>query len=543
MLPAVAGVVLAAVVATACVCIFSISLPILPVLAVCGPVAAALIGLFIWKIVSPEVTSSSNAETGKPKPVNEIPEEDGEGNELGPAPNEEIELGPAPDVEDIIDDDQRFDFSRLGYLKFLECREGKLFFEGYGDDCSIQFEEENTAESFNETLKKCSNVEVLTFVGSLPEGLVIRAETAENLVEVNFINILNIAEFSVRKIFDVFPKRLKCVTFEGCGELTDATVIPHLETCFIDCNKLCNIYIGDGPCGGPEHTESHSIAVEEIPLQCYCNQRTLIGVHYCSSFNFDLKGIKPSSEFEFLTSKIRMFRDDTFSFLARHRNVVGSDEITCEKIMHSVAEIPPGYRSSITNVEIFSEQLEPEGGLLFQLPEGLSVSEQIRILHRQENDTIGKYILDFNQPKGIVFNDDSAAVEHIILTNRQESGSKEVTKCSVSYKPSSNSTVEIENFTFPGGDEVYCEFRNISSEDVSLPKIKINGKDKTVVWFRKNNTIFPIAEELSANFLSKNPDTTRELSDKWGTEEWVVFPASWMAERSAPSTTPSIPIY
>jgi hypothetical protein len=516
VLPAAAGVVLAAVVATACVCVFALSAPILPILAVCVPVAAALIGFIVWRILSPKVTPGTNAKTGTQNLGGNTPKGTGaNGGGNG--------VGPTLDAENITNDGQRSNFLAVRTLKFLGCHEGKLSFEGLGaDDSSFSF----TEESFGVALGECKNVDHLIFDGSVPDNLKIKAESVENLVRLKFINNPDITEFRALTIFDVLPLNLSTVIVNNCGILTSATVIPHLDTHFENCNKLRTIYVGAGP-HKPEFTESDSLVVCEIPPSCD-EYKTLIVVNNCSSFNPIPNGEKRIREFDLLESGVTILADGTFSLYARHGYGVRNDAAdiaVCIFETGPATEIPPAY-GSVKLAEILSNPEESEGGVLFRLPGDLSVTEGVKIDYRAKNDAIGKCILDFNQPQQIRL--DSATVKHIVLTNRQKSGSKKVTSCEVSYNPSDNSTVEIENFAFPGGNlEIYCAFLNRGGKDVNLPVIKINGKDLNVAWHKNGNFLYPIIQEKSEHFLAKNPDHKLDALGKWHAGECVSIPASW----------------
>jgi hypothetical protein len=522
VLPAVAGVVLAAVVATACVCIFAISLPIIPVLAVCGPVAAALIGFIVWRIKNSEITPSSNAEIGNRKSGNgesEDSEESGEGNGLEDS---------IPDVEDIANGDQGFNRLTIRELKFIGCRrDGKFLFEGLDAGwSSFSF----AAKGFDVALEKCSNVTCLAFHGNVPTGLEIQAASAGNLVHLKFVNIPNVSTIMVPALFRSLPPSLKTVIFRDCRGLTDATVIPHTETHFEDCNKLCTIHVGNGPYNSPYSERTHSVLLGEIPSNLD-SKPTLINVRNCSSFNADPNGTKCIREFNLLESKVEMLANDTFVLHTLHNNGDSrGDRIACTTDMQSATKIPPSYRE-VTGVKIFSKPVESKGGILFQLPGDLSATEEVKIVYQTENDAIGKCILDLSQPEFIGL--DSAAVKHIVLIHRKKPDNKKV-ECSVSYTPSDDSIVEFENFTCAEDDDgdVYNLVRSDrrgGGKAVNLPKIMRDGKNLEVIWFRSGYSLHPIIPEKAGDFQTLNKDATELQCDgKWRAINHLIFVSPWL---------------
>jgi hypothetical protein len=487
-----AGSVFAASVATACVCIFAISLPILPVLAACIVVAAVLIGVIVWRTI---ITGENGWSNG---------------------------FGPIPDMENLANGGRGIDFSRLTTLRFQGCDCGKPLFRGDAKDSHSFF---FTAESFDKALKKCSDVTRLVFKGSVPEDLIIKADDVRNLCEIKFFNISSMGNFNGLGVFDAQPENLNVVTFKNCNGPTTASVAVNMTTRFQCCGDLRTIRVGNGPF--PADAGSSSVLLGDDVFPGEGNHlNTTVEVEDCNSFDTNPERMRG---FDSIKETVTMELDGT-SLSTEHSKSNRDSNFVCSTKVANFTEYRP-----VESIKILSEPTEFGGKILFRLPEGLSAKDEVAITYQpQETDVVEKPVtLDFVPSKRIVLNSIPSAVKHIILPNKHIANSNEKNRCIVEYQPANGGIVEFGNFTYSSGrDADFYEIVNNGCGPVNLPKIKLGGKDLSVTWFNDGLHLCAIASKYADDFRKQTqnqiPAPVELTNDIWKTGTHLCFNAAWL---------------
>lgn len=409
LLPLVAGSTLFVDVITACICIFPISLPIFPVLAICSPIAIVLLCFLIWSTirwkrhsedekeeptppaeVDPKIVSEGTIQSDPPIPKiilpslketagsdPSIPEIDlsrKEPTELfttqnggqvfpkfdGEFPKIKSTKGHIPEVPGTNSRSVPVDnFSAITEVEVSGSPDGKIKFNLKNSHGAS----ENVIEAKNlaEILTKCSNVAKLTFEGSVPENLKIDSSQAEQLTSVTF-RAVNFSKFKYTDHFGGSFSKI-AINFEECKLLSEVTLDGvacegNLDLKFNKCNDFEILYVGNEPYTG---SASGSITLERT--ENGQGPKVNVVVQNCENFNYhngDKKQIDCST-FNVVDDNAIMNSNNVVRFSKHYKK--DNIAIICEREFGLKEKIPNELRSreaaTVEGTIVEKNKLEP----------------------------------------------------------------------------------------------------------------------------------------------------------------------------------------